>query len=142
MNSPGSLSHDCVFNPKSIEMQEIFDLKLNTLEGGRLGNFNADMINLRQESLIYTITNKLTVTAYSYDEKEIKKLRKYDLQTDNLINNVDSRASFAISHDESSLYVFSIYGAWQIDPKSILEKMYYVCLIQKTFRSAIQHGCL
>jgi hypothetical protein len=112
MNSPGSLSHDCVFNPKSIEMQEIFDLKLNTLEGGRLGNFNADMINLRQESLIYTITN------------------------------VDSRASFAISHDESSLYVFSIYGAWQIDPKSILEKMYYVCLIQKTFRSAIQHGCL
>lgn len=88
-----------------------------------MGHFHADMIQVRQESLIYTITNRLSVTAYSYDRKEIRKLRTYDLHVDNYVETTDSRAHFAISHDESSVYVFTIYGAWQIDPKSILEKV-------------------
>lgn len=121
--SPEQTSHDCVFNPRSFELQEVYELKLNTLEGSRLGHFHSDMMQLRMENLIYTVTNRLSVTAYSYDQREIHKLRTYDVHVDNYVETMDSKAHFAVSHDEGSLYLFSIYGAWHIDPKNILEKV-------------------
>lgn len=75
---------------------------------------------------MYTVTNKLTITAYSYADNELKKLVSKDLdyELNASSDNIDNSAIFAITHDENALYLFTKRGSYLIDTKTILEKMY------------------
>jgi cell division GTPase FtsZ len=120
------MSHDCVFTGMSIEPRDLFEIKLNTLEGNLMSSFITDMVVVKSEKLVYTVTNKLTITAYSYADNELKKLvgKDLDYSNDPTEGNVDNAAVFALMQDESALYLFSKKGTYLIETKTILEKMY------------------
>jgi cell division GTPase FtsZ len=110
----------------SIEPRDLFEIKLNTLEGNLMSSFITDMVVVKSEKLVYTVTNKLTITAYSYADNELKKLvgKDLDYSNDPTEGNVDNAAVFALMQDESALYLFSKKGTYLIETKTILEKMY------------------
>lgn len=75
---------------------------------------------MKSENLVYTITNSLSITAYEYSRDKIRKIRQVDLHVPDMIENLNSQAILRTNSDETALYVFSRYGAWHINPKTIL----------------------
>lgn len=64
-----------------------------------MGNLFSDIMAVKSENLVYTITNGMSITAYEYSQDRIKKVRQIDLNVPDLIENVDSRAILRTNSD-------------------------------------------